>query len=120
MQDHSQVMRDVVNEKADIDQRTTALEAAIAKLMQALPEETRDALSGSEGLESLGINSQGVSGAGASNGVAEMGEGMQWGAGGDDGLDLDNFLSQYGESPLKCLGPPARVCSLADDAVWVQ
>lgn len=105
IQDHSQVMNDVVNEKADIDKRTTALEAAIAKLMQTLPEETREALSSAGGvegqtLESLGLGAdfgQGVSPARPAAGGST--DGMQWGTQGiDNDLDLDQFLAQYGES----------------------
>jgi hypothetical protein len=100
--DHSQVIRDVVSEKADIDQRTTALEAAIAKLMQALPEETREALS-SKGTDGQGSVSPGIGGAqangiGSAGGVGMMSpQGMQWATGDDGQLDLDKFLDQYGE-----------------------
>ncbi|KAL8278580.1 hypothetical protein RQP46_009072 [Phenoliferia psychrophenolica] len=38
-------LEDKLSEKADIDQRTSALESAIAKLMQALPAESMDRLS---------------------------------------------------------------------------
>ena len=87
--DHNDVLRHVVSEKADIDQRTTALEAAIAKLMQTLPAETREQLSGG------GVNGQ-------SNGVGLGGvgdQGMQWG--GEFGgpmadAELEKLLAQYG------------------------
>lgn len=104
IQDHSQVMNDVVSEKADIDKRTTALEAAIAKLMQTLPEETREALSSAGGVEGQTLESLGLGadfGAGASPARPPAGttpEGMQWGASGvDNDIDLDQFLAQYGE-----------------------
>ena len=107
IQDHSQVMNDVVNEKADIDKRTTALEAAIAKLMQTLPEETREALSSAGGvegqtLESLGLGADFGQGVSPSRPAAgESTDGMQWGAQGiDNDIDLDQFLAQYGQ--CKC------------------
>ncbi|ORY80672.1 hypothetical protein BCR35DRAFT_291172 [Leucosporidium creatinivorum] len=105
IQDHSQVMNDVVNEKADIDKRTTALEAAIAKLMQTLPEETREALSSAGGvegqtLESLGLGADFGAGASPARPAGTTAEGMQWGAGGvDNDIDLDQFLAQYVNNP---------------------
>lgn len=103
--DHAEVLQEVQNEKADIDGRTTALEVAIAKLMQGLPVETRDAL-GSGGDAALG-------GVGGSQGTgAGLGEGLDWdpavGGAPTSDIDLDNFLAQY------CMSFPPPPPSEAD------
>lgn len=93
--DHAEVLQDVQNEKADLDERTSALENAIEKLMNGLPVETRDALSG-PGAVTAGTVQEGEA----------MAAGLDWGAiGASDGdlpvvgnegeMDLDSFLAQY-------------------------
>ncbi|KDE05811.1 hypothetical protein MVLG_03900 [Microbotryum lychnidis-dioicae p1A1 Lamole] len=84
IRDSTQAIQDVTNEKADIDARTSALEAAIARLMQNLPEETRDQLSQQTG---QGLDELSTSGPGA------------WSSGANGDLDLDKFLAQYDTNP---------------------
>ncbi|GAA5942133.1 heat shock factor family protein [Sporobolomyces koalae] len=93
MNDHDEVMRSVINEKQDIDRRTTELEDQISKLLQTLPAETRDQVLENDGLP-LGT----ASGLGTT--VEEKG-GFDWGnAAGENGeLDLDKLLEQFTNAP---------------------
>ncbi|SCV72634.1 BQ2448_4171 [Microbotryum intermedium] len=84
IRDSTQAIQDVTNEKADIDARTSALEAAIARLMQNLPEETREQLSQQTG---QGLDELSTSGNGS------------WSSGANGDLDLDKFLAQYDTNP---------------------
>lgn len=124
----NQLLQNVAQEKIDIDARTSALEAAIAKLMQNLPEGTRETLQagGQVGPLSPGPLTPGLSGlAGlATPGPSGTSEGMQWptqglGAGPDD-VDLDKFLAQYtnnggtGASPAPSTSEPVDYSSWFD------
>lgn len=93
--DHSQAIDSVMNEKIDIDKRTSALESAISKLMQALPEDTRDALEKSDFSNSTSPSASRVaSGLGDSSG----GDAASWpGTNSGDDIDLDKFLAQFGK-----------------------
>lgn len=118
--DHAEVLQEVQNEKADIDERTSALENAIEKLMNGLPVETRDALSAPT------PSSATAGGVGEVAG-GEMGGGLDWGAmsagaGGDIAvgstgeMDLDSFLAQYCSSPPSSLSPSLTWCEIANQA----
>lgn len=94
LDDQTSQLRDMMGEKADIDQRTTVLESAIARLMQGLPQETRDQFAG----PSAGVDATGP----------PMSPGLFGGVGADGGIggwdpnqslsdaDLEKFLAQYG------------------------
>ncbi|GAA6016103.1 hypothetical protein JCM11491_000669 [Sporobolomyces phaffii] len=86
--DHDEILRSVINEKQDIDRRTTELEDQISRLLKNLPEETRDQVLENDG--PLGTAS------GLGTAVEEKG-GFDWGtATGENGeLDLDKLLEQF-------------------------
>lgn len=86
--EHDAILRSVINEKQDIDRRTTELEDQITRLMKNLPEETRDQVMEMDG--PLGTAS------GLGTAVEEKG-GFDWGsATGENGeLDLDKLLEQF-------------------------
>ncbi|KAM0792704.1 hypothetical protein ACM66B_002484 [Microbotryomycetes sp. NB124-2] len=94
--DSADKIKDVTSEKADIDRRTAALESAISRLMQNLPEHTRQALDdganpydSSAGMGSaegdLQVNT------GNSPVWADMGSGQA----SDEPIDIDRFLEQF-------------------------
>ncbi|KAK4701164.1 hypothetical protein P7C70_g5077, partial [Phenoliferia sp. Uapishka_3] len=87
-------LEEMLSDKADIDQRTTALESAIAKLMQALPKETRDQLGAGGG--AAGGN-QGMGGmASGFDGANGTGDGQGWDPSQAlSDADLENLLAQY-------------------------
>lgn len=89
--DHDEILRSVINEKQDIDRRTTELEDQISKLLKNLPEETRDQVLENDG--PLGTAS------GLGTAVEEKG-GFDWGSatGANGELDLDKLLEQFSES----------------------
>lgn len=90
--EHDEILRSVINEKQDIDRRTTELEDQITRLMKNLPEETRDQVMEMDG--PLGTAS------GLGTAVEEKG-GFDWGsATGENGeLDLDKLLEQFSTHP---------------------
>ncbi|GAA5900096.1 uncharacterized protein JCM6883_006089 [Sporobolomyces salmoneus] len=92
MNDHDQLVKSVIDEKQDIDRRTTELEDQISKLLKNLPEETRDQVLESDG--PLGTAS------GFGTAVEEKG-GFDWGnaTGANGELDLDKLLEQFTNSP---------------------
>ncbi|GAA5918446.1 hypothetical protein JCM5296_004709, partial [Sporobolomyces johnsonii] len=85
MTQHDAVLRSVLDEKSDIDRRTTELEDQISRLMKNLPEETREQMMEMDGAEGMGMAGGGDS------------SGFDWGtATGDNGeLDLDKLLAQF-------------------------
>lgn len=93
--DHSQAIDSVMNEKIDIDKRTSALESAISKLMQALPEDTRDALEKSDFSNSTSPSASRVA---SGLGDSSSGDAASWpGTNSGDDIDLDKFLAQFGK-----------------------
>ncbi|GAA5836935.1 hypothetical protein JCM9279_007706 [Rhodotorula babjevae] len=99
----------LLSEKADIDQRTSALEAQIARLMENLPDDAREQVENDQPLQ-VGVGAGLGQGQGADLGVgAGAGEGEGGGgdgAGGmdwskftmdDGGIDFDKMLAQFSE-----------------------
>jgi hypothetical protein len=87
--DHNSILQEVTSEKADLDERTSQLEKAIAKLMDGLPVETRDALSEAGGMD-IGTEPSEYGNALASGSESWVGKNVMGDA------ELDTFLSQYG------------------------
>ncbi|TNY23910.1 transcription factor Hsf1 [Rhodotorula diobovata] len=85
----------LLSEKADIDSRTSALEAQIARLMENLPDDAREQV---ENDQPLGVG--GAAGDGAAGGTEGDGQGgMDWSkfALDDGGIDFDKMLAQFSE-----------------------
>lgn len=90
LMENNEVLRDVTLEKADIDQRTSALEEAIKKLMSTLPDETRNQLESGDTTAGSGLGNEFGFGNGDTNdnNAAGGNSGMDW-------ANNDDFLAQY-------------------------
>jgi len=131
----NQLLQNVTQEKIDIDARTSALESAIAKLMQSLPEGTRETLQAGgqpafasaigAGAMSPGALTPGLSGLaglatpGPSGGAAE---GMQWPQqfGGPEDVDLEKFLAQYTNNGGTGASPAPSASEPVDYSSWFE
>ncbi|BGP42876.1 Heat shock transcription factor [Rhodotorula kratochvilovae] len=95
--ENNSAVASLLSEKADIDSRTSALEAQIARLMETLPSDAREQVEGGGGGGALGLPATlpelPTPGAGAGE------QGFDWSgfAMDDGGIDFDKMLAQFSE-----------------------
>ncbi|KAK4046012.1 Heat shock transcription factor [Microbotryomycetes sp. JL201] len=112
--DSADKIKDVATEKADIDRRTAALENAISRLMQNLPEHTREALGDGE----ASVNPD-RSPSSFPNGDLRVNAaddpswtGLGSGQGSHEPIDIDRFLEQFVNSNSEV--DPSQLGTTAD------
>lgn len=101
IQDHNMMIQEVGQEKKDLDERTSHLEQAIARLMDGLPVETRAALSNGTDPNTLAL---------AGN-FGDSSDPWDKNVMGED--ELDTFLAQYGTSSSSHSRIPSSLLILA-------